>query len=334
MASSINASTSGAGGVITTADNTGILNLQTASTTAVTVDASQNVGIGRTPSGSYVFEVNNTSFLSSNQGSSTGTVGVPLALDSKTTGAYATGQGSALQFQITYSGGAAAGCKIASINNADNNTADLVFYPRNYGYAEAMRINSIGQVSISNVSAYSTPEGVFTVNGTGCGDYIGAINNRNTSNCGPAHGLIFRAGYNGSSSASNFFSFRRPDNTVLGSITQNGASNVSYATSSDYRLKENITPMTGALEKIAQLNPVNWTWKTDGSDGQGFIAHELAEVVPYAVTGEKDAVDVEGNPQYQGVDTSFLVATLTAAIKEQQVIINDLKARIETLEAK
>jgi hypothetical protein len=211
--------------------------------------------------------------------------------------------------------------------------AGFKFYtPQTSDSSPRLTIDSSGQTSISNLSAYQTPEGVFTVNGNGCGDYIGAINNRNLSNCGPAHGLIFRAGYNGSSSASNFFSFRRPDNAVLGAITQNGASNISYATSSDYRLKENIIPMTGALAKVSALKPVTYTWKEDGSAGQGFIAHELQEVVPNAVVGEKDAVDEEGNPVYQGVDTSFLVATLTAAIQEQQNIIKDLTSRIEKLE--
>jgi hypothetical protein len=121
--------------------------------------------------------------------------------------------------------------------------------------------------------------------------------------------------------------------TAVGSIVV-GASSTSYNTSSDYRLKENIAPMTGALATVAQLKPVTYKWKADGSAGQGFIAHELQEVVPDCVTGEKDAVDEEGNPKYQGIDTSFLVATLTAAIQEQQAIINDLKARIETLESK
>jgi hypothetical protein len=119
----------------------------------------------------------------------------------------------------------------------------------------------------------------------------------------------------------------------VGSITFNG-SGVSYNTTSDYRLKDNVAPMTDALSKVALLKPCTYTWKADGSDGQGFIAHELAEVAPDCVTGEKDAVDEEGKPQYQGIDTSFLVATLTAAIQEQQAIITDLKARIETLENK
>jgi hypothetical protein len=128
----------------------------------------------------------------------------------------------------------------------------------------------------------------------------------------------------------------------VGSIAPNGTNAVSYITTSDYRLKENITPMTGALAKVAQLKPVTYKWKSDGSDGQGFIAHELAEVVPDCVSGEKDAVetytDEDGNEQTrikaQGIDTSFLVATLTAAMQEQQKIIQELKARIVALEAK
>jgi hypothetical protein len=113
-----------------------------------------------------------------------------------------------------------------------------------------------------------------------------------------------------------------------------GASSTAYNTSSDYRLKNNIAPMTGALAKVAELKPVTYSWKSDGSYGEGFIAHELAEVVPQCVTGHKDAVDAEGKPVYQGIDTSFLVATLTAAIQEQQAIISDLTARLSALEAK
>ena len=92
--------------------------------------------------------------------------------------------------------------------------------------------------------------------------------------------------------------------------------------------------MTGALAKVALLKPCTYKWNTDDSAGEGFVAHELAEVCPHAVTGEKDAVDEEGNPQYQGIDTSFLVATLTAAIQEQQALIQTLTARITALENK
>lgn len=112
----------------------------------------------------------------------------------------------------------------------------------------------------------------------------------------------------------------------VGSISYNNTI-TSYNTSSDHRLKENVTPMTGGLSVVDQLQPSNFTWKVDGSAGRGFIAHELQAVVPEAVTGEKNAVDAEGNPLYQGVDPSKLVPFLVAAIKE-------LKARVEQLEAK
>ena len=92
--------------------------------------------------------------------------------------------------------------------------------------------------------------------------------------------------------------------------------------------------MTGALEKVLQLNPVTYIWKETGKNGQGFIAHELAEVCPDAVSGEKDAVDADGNPQYQGVDTSFLVATLTAAIQELNAKVQNLEAQNAAFEAR
>jgi len=140
---------------------------------------------------------------------------------------------------------------------------------------------------------------------------------------------------------STFVAFVNSAGSVQGSIYANATSSVQYLTSSDYRLKENIAPMTGALAKVSALKPVTYNWKVDGSSSQGFIAHELAEVSPECVGGEKDAVDADGNPKYQGVDTSFLVATLTAAIQEQQVLItqqaaaiDDLTARVSALEAK
>ena len=122
-------------------------------------------------------------------------------------------------------------------------------------------------------------------------------------------------------------------NGNVGKITTTGSS-TAYNTSSDYRLKEDIFPMTGALAKVQALKPVTYKWKADGSDGEGFIAHELQEVCPQAVTGQKDAVDENGKPKYQGIDTSFLVATLTAAIKEQQALIESLTARVAQLEGK
>ena len=90
--------------------------------------------------------------------------------------------------------------------------------------------------------------------------------------------------------------------------------------------------MTGAIDKVALLKPCTYTWKEDGLFGQGFIAHELQAVVPEAVVGEKDAIDENGQIKPQNIDTSFLVATLTAAIQEQQALIQTLTDRITALE--
>ena len=80
--------------------------------------------------------------------------------------------------------------------------------------------------------------------------------------------------------------------------------------------------------KTSKLKPVTYDWIADKSKGQGFIAHELQAVVPECVTGEKDAVDADGKPVYQGIDTSFLVATLTAAIQELKAEVDSLKQQL------
>jgi hypothetical protein len=125
--------------------------------------------------------------------------------------------------------------------------------------------------------------------------------------------------------------FRNPNGTV-GSIGTS-ATSTSYNTSSDYRLKKNIAPMTGALARVAALKPVTYKWKVDGSGGEGFIAHELQAVVPDCVTGEKDAVNEDGSIKPQGIDTSFLSATLAAAIQELHQIVQAQAAEIAELKA-
>jgi hypothetical protein len=128
--------------------------------------------------------------------------------------------------------------------------------------------------------------------------------------------------------------FRDSTGANAGSISHVSATVVAYVTTSDYRLKEDVQPMTGALAKVAQLKPVTYKWKSDGLAGQGFIAHELAEVVPDCVIGEKDAVYPDNSINPQGVDTSFLVATLVSAIQEQQALIESLTTRLTALENK
>jgi hypothetical protein len=130
----------------------------------------------------------------------------------------------------------------------------------------------------------------------------------------------------------------------LGSITHNG-SGVAYNTTSDYRLKEDWVAVSNASTRVNALKPVNFAWIASGERVDGFLAHELAEVVPEAVTGEKDATemvdikDEEGNvtgqeerPVYQGIDQSKLVPLLTAALQEALAKIESLTARVSALE--
>jgi len=114
--------------------------------------------------------------------------------------------------------------------------------------------------------------------------------------------------------------------TFVGSITTT-ASSTAYNTSSDYRLKENVTDITGATDRLKQLNPVRFNFIADADTTvDGFLAHEVQDVVPEAITGTKDAVDDDGNPVYQGIDQSKLVPLLVATIQE-------LEARIAALES-
>jgi len=147
---------------------------------------------------------------------------------------------------------------------------------------------------------------------------------------------------------------------VVSSLTQN---DVVFITS-DYRLKENVLKMVGALNNVMKLNPVEYTWKNNGSSGQGFLAHELQSVVPDSVIGKKDEVYIEKYeisphmpatydergtpltpevdavfgereiPKYQSIDKTFLIAILTSAIQEQQTHIKSLTDRISVLESK
>ena len=115
-------------------------------------------------------------------------------------------------------------------------------------------------------------------------------------------------------------------NGQVGFINTTGSS-TSYGTASDYRLKTNVNPMVDALKTISALKPCTYEWKVSGLGGEGFIAHELQEVIPHAIMGEKDAVNEDGSIKPQGIDYGKIVVHLVAAIQE-------LTAKIEALEAR
>jgi len=199
---------------------------------------------------------------------------------------------------------------------------------------ERMRIDADGNVGINTASPTAMLH-IVGANAAAAAKIIGGATNgyynlEIQNNASNGYGVGFKDG-----------------GSIVGSIQTTGSA-TSYNTSSDYRLKENVTPMSGATAQTKLLKPCNFDWIV-GGNVNGFIAHELAEVVPEAVTGTKDAMrdeeyevtpavlDDEGNettaavmgtrsvPDMQGIDQAKLVPLLTATIQE-------LIARIEALE--
>ena len=235
------------------------------------------------------------------------------------------------------------------------NGSDLALYTNstNSGTAltERMRISSAGDVAIGTVTAASTR---FFVKGkdtstsnfqiltrnSSDSNVFGARNDGTvlfgTTSAANTHAyFVVDAGTSssqlnlGTSSTSlhTLVNFRDSTNGVTGNI-QSNAGGVSFNSISDYRLKENIVTMTSALDRVSQLKPSQYNLKKHKDKTvEGFIAHELQEVFPQAVSGEKDKVNDKGEPEYQFVDNSKLVPLLVGAIQE-------LKAEIETLKNK
>lgn len=298
MASIINATTTN--GLSTSADNSGSLQLATNNgTTAVTIDTSQNVGIGTTSpqsklettvsNGTHRLGVNSSDTnynIRANSGSNCSITWTESGQADRWTVGCVTGQ-NYLAFRSNSS----------NMGNGD----------------ERMRINSSGDLLFN-----CTGKTNDAPNNAG-----GRINETNGNE-------KVRVSSDGLG-AFQFYSPSGGTSSPVGQISVN-ASSTSYGTSSDYRLKENIAPMTGALAKVTQLKPCTYTWKANGIAGEGFIAHELAEVCPDAVSGEKDAVNEDGSIKPQGIDTSFLVATLTAALQELNAKVEAQAVRIAELE--
>ena len=188
---------------------------------------------------------------------------------------------------------------------------------------ERMRINNTGTLFAGTTSLVDVATNAFgfnyvpgnflcvatTVGGNAC-----AIFNKTNSQAG----LVVAIRYNG---------------TDVGSIT-NTSTTTAYNTSSDYRLKENVVFLTGAIDRLQQIPVHRFNFIADPDTVvDGFIAHEAQAVVPECVTGTKDEVDDDGNPVYQGIDQSKLVPLLTAALQEALQQIEALTARVTALEA-
>jgi hypothetical protein len=176
---------------------------------------------------------------------------------------------------------------------------------------ERMRITSGGNILTNTTSTYSASLCTTDFNSTS------------------QFGLTLRD--TGSATDAVMMYFYKSGN-VRGNITTT-ATATSFNTSSDYRLKQDVVPIENASSRVQQLRPVNFAWAETGSRCDGFLAHEAQAVVPQSVTGEKDAVDADGNPVYQGIDQSKLIPLLTAALQEAIGRIESLEAEVAILKA-
>jgi hypothetical protein len=175
---------------------------------------------------------------------------------------------------------------------------------------ERARIDSSGNILLGTTSAFSNAfTSVYYVPGT-------------------TYGIGFKPSTN--SNTPKPCSFLESGGAEVGSITTT-ASATAYNTSSDYRLKNITGALMGYKERLMSLQPKQGTWKIDGSEFRGFLAHEFAEPYSASVTGEKDAVDANGKPIMQAMQASSseVMADLVALVQEQQAIIESLKARLD-----
>ncbi len=217
-----------------------------------------------------------------------------------------------------------------------NNSSNYMYF--NTNASERMRIDSSGKVLVGRTTAYS--------DGT-----IGSPALQANAVTGAYAGLAVIATATTGTAGIGFVN----PNGSIGNISLSGSA-TAYNTSSDYRLKTDAQPMTGASARVQALNPVNFEWIADGTRVDGFLAHEAQEVVPEAVHGTKDAMrdeeyevtpavlDADGNvvteavmgtrsvPDYQGIDQSKLVPLLTAALQEALTKIDDMETRLAALE--
>ena len=207
---------------------------------------------------------------------------------------------------------------IGCISASGNTEASLVFHSGG-GNTERMRLNNSGAMILGRTDAFTSGGGNTGGNG---GLHIARDNERCL--------FLLRAGGNGE--VVNFI--RGGITNPVGTISID-TSSTAYNTSSDYRLKENIVTDWDATSRLKQLKPSRFNFKVEkDTTVDGFLAHEVSGIVPEAITGEKDAVDKEGNPEYQGIDQSKLVPLLTKALQEAVAKIETLEAKVTALESK
>jgi hypothetical protein len=286
------------------------------------VDGEGNVGLGIVPNPAW--STPSMQFGGTGTGNTTNPFIASTDSQTLTIGSNSYWDGSV--WKGAYSGSISAMKQDVSYNQILWSYAPAVSAGVTQSYVQAMTLTNSGDLLVGRTSS----DGRVSIQSAASSVALSIVNSSGTRRtlCLPdaSFGYIWVGSV--PSNGTTFWRFEDAGLNYAGGIIINSLA-VQYATSSDYRLKNTIAPMAGALAKVALLKPCTYKWNADGSDGEGFIAHELAEVCPQAVSGEKDAVNEDGSIKPQGIDTSFLMATLTAAIQEQQAIIESLKARLD-----
>ena len=229
-----------------------------------------------------------------------------------------------IQFYHNDASGAGVNADIKGICTSGVGAGALTFGTGTTSTTERMRIDSAGAIRLANTSmdidnSANTATGL-SVQSTGVTHIATSGNNtslviQRVSDTGTDNAIFFMYGSSG-----------------VGSV-QVTSSSTSYNTSSDHRLKENVTATWDATTRLKQLNPVRFNFIADADTTvDGFLAHEAQTVVPEAVTGTHNEVDDDGNPVMQGIDQSKLVPLLTKALIESVAKIEELEARITALE--
>jgi len=203
----------------------------------------------------------------------------------------------------------------------------FAFY--NSSLTKLFSINSLGGATTNttlNVGTTATIGGGIFVTGGVTAGAVCFIGTSATILGGLGNGAM-NFGTN-TSNNNQWCTFYNSSNAAIGSIFQNSLSGTTFSTTSDYRLKSNERPIAHASSRLMKLKPYKFKWKDSGEEDEGFFAHELQEVFPYAVGGEKDG------EKMQMVDYGRITPLLTAAMQEQQVQIEALMHRIRELENK
>lgn len=151
-----------------------------------------------------------------------------------------------------------------------------------------------------------------------------------TSSDGLASIYIVKGSTTNTAGTNHFIDFTiNAGGTNSGYIASNGANSAAFFNTSDIRLKQNISPMSGVLNQIMLLNPVTYNWKSDNSSSYGFIAQELNEVFPHLVAKPNDGIsELEENEQPWAITETGFVPYLVKAIQELKQEIEALKAQI------